>query len=292
MTPLDAPFGALVEGWDPGAALSGTDLLQLQTGLNEHLLLLFRGHRVPNDEELVNFARCFGELAQVAEVFTAVVAPRHPEILPVENEPQENGGQREHQDVGVLPWHADYSYLKRPAVESFLEAVEIPDEGGATSFCNLYRAWDALDPVRRDRFAAMKARHSIDGYKATKRAVETEEGHDVNPQNGSYQVEINPALSGPAVWHPMGYAHPRSGKTALYVDAMVCEFEGMADDAALELRNELIAQATRQDNVYRHEWCRGDFLVFDAFGSLHRREAFDPQQRRAMRQLSTLFPRR
>jgi taurine dioxygenase/pentalenolactone F synthase len=43
-----------------------------------------------------------------------------------------------------------------------------------------------------------------------------------------------------------------------------------------------------EENVYCHDWQVGDMVMFDTLGSLHRRDSWDPSQRRVMRQLSTM----
>jgi pentalenolactone F synthase len=309
ITPLEAPFGAKVEGWDPGSPLSETDFGLLQGALRDHVLLLFRGHRTPRDEELVSFARCFGEVAPVADLWG--VTWGHPDILLVTNEVDEDG-----YDVGVggssvLTWHADYSYLDRPAKESFLEASKLPGEGGVTSFCNLYRAWEWLDPSVREKLAGLHASHRFYLYRAwespdpseRKKLAGVHVSHrseyaaaNEEQRRGMSQERQNPGLRDPMpkhqVWHPIAFQHPEFGKTALYMDVMVREIEGMTVDAAKRLRDDLIAAATAPDNVYRHEWRLGDMVVFDAVGSLHQRGSFDPHQVRTMRQLSTIVPSR
>jgi alpha-ketoglutarate-dependent taurine dioxygenase len=120
-----------------------------------------------------------------------------------------------------------------------------------------------------------------------KHAEESEE-----EQNATAQEQKNPYLHDPdlehQVWHPMAYSHPDFGRKALYADSFLYEIEGMSIGDTLRLRDELIARATEPENVYRHDWQAGDFVVFDAVGSMHRRDSFDLTQTRHMRQISTL----
>jgi len=285
--PLGGCFGAHVAGWEPGKALPDAEFEQIRQALLDHLVLVFRGHRVPGDQELVDLARCFGDLAQAAELFG--VASPHPDILPVTNEPDEAGNQTGVEGGGILPWHTDYSYLDRPAKESFLEAFVLPDHGGATSFCNMYRAWEALPPARREQLAARRGWHTTRAFMPAKSAEES-----VEERASTAAEHKNPYLHDPGpehqVWHPLAFDHPESGRTALYADAFLYEIEGMRPDETIRLRGELIEAATQPDNVYTHQWQRGDLVVFDAVGSLHRRDSFDLRQTRSMRQLSTIVP--
>jgi len=62
---------------------------------------------------------------------------------------------------------------------------------------------------------------------------------------------------------------------------------GMARPESSALLKELHLHATRPERVYAHDWELGDLVMFDALGTLHRRDSWDPTQRRLMRQLST-----
>lgn len=58
-----------------------------------------------------------------------------------------------------------------------------------------------------------------------------------------------------------------------------------ADSSAL--LKQLHLHATRPEQVYAHDWEVGDLIMFDTLGTMHRRDSWDPTQRRLMRQLST-----
>ena len=64
---------------------------------------------------------------------------------------------------------------------------------------------------------------------------------------------------------------------------------GLPRDESDALLKELHAHSTRSSTVYAHGRQLGDMIVFDTLGSLHRRDAWEPTQRRVMRQLSTLW---
>ena len=287
ITPLDAPFGALVEGWESDQPSGAERTTQLRRALADHLVLVLRGHRVPSHDELAGLARGFGELAQAAELFG--VASPHPDILPVTNEPDVDGNQKGVEGGGILPWHTDYSYLERPAKESFLEAFQIPETGGATSFCNMYRAWEGLPVDRRERLGGQRGWHSTLAFMPAKTAEES-----AAERAATERERKNPYLHDPGpqhvVWHPMAYEHPESKRKALYADSFLHQIEGLSLEESIRVRQELIETATRPDNVYTHEWELGDLVIFDAVGSLHRRGSFDLRQTRNMRQLSTLVP--
>ena len=63
----------------------------------------------------------------------------------------------------------------------------------------------------------------------------------------------------------------------------------MPKDESDELLKELSTHSTNSDYVYAHDWQVGDMVMFDTLGTLHRRDAWDPSERRVMRQMSTLW---
>ena len=62
---------------------------------------------------------------------------------------------------------------------------------------------------------------------------------------------------------------------------------GLPREESSALLKQLHLHSTQPERVYAHRWEVGDLVMFDALGGLHRRDSWDPGQRRVMRQLST-----
>src|SRR5438876_4616492 len=60
--PLAAPLGAVVKGMDFSGEIADVVRDEVEEALHRYLLLLFRGHSVPSDEDLNRFSSAFGEL--------------------------------------------------------------------------------------------------------------------------------------------------------------------------------------------------------------------------------------
>lgn len=287
---LPAPLGAEVRGLDLTEDVSdqGLDQVasQIKSWLREHLVLVFRGHPIPTDAQLVRFARHFGELV----VGTAFLGDRseHPEILPITNLVDDDGVPLGTGAAAEFPWHIDYSYLERVARESFLDALELPRAQSSTYYCDLYRALETLPKARVDELRDLVAHHDLRGFIADPadreqvgRAQRLKE--ERNRREGIAQPPV------PERDRPLIMRHPETGREALYVSPgntrYVCGLSAEESDLLLQ---ELFAHATRPERVYRHDWRVGDLLVVDAIGGMHRRDRFDPGDRRCMRQLSTL----
>ena len=52
---------------------------------------------------------------------------------------------------------------------------------------------------------------------------------------------------------------------------------------------EIFAEAIRPERIYKHSWRKGDMVVWDTIGTVHRRDSFPSNEIRDMRQMSTLF---
>jgi len=294
--PQPGPLGAIVEGWLPDAELTPALKAEIVQALQSHQVLIFRGQELPSDDALIGFAHAFGDLVKGSEWF-GDIGPL-PEILRVNNlvddagVPQGTGGSMS------LEWHADYSYVPTVGKESFLEAVELPEDPPATSFCSQYAALETLPKATVELLRGLRAHHSITGYSSRNDEVSVSD----SPQAGTnFREEFaakrdrNQALGIqrpdiPQATHPVIVRHPDSGREILYVSKGITRrIVDMPKDESDALLKELAAHSTKPDNVYAHNWQVGDLVMFDTLGTLHRREAWDPSQRRVMRQLSTFW---
>ena len=88
---------------------------------------------------------------------------------------------------------------------------------------------------------------------------------------------------------PMIMRHPETGREALYVSpGNTSRILDLPEEESEALLGELFEHSTQRQSIYRHDWQVGDLIVFDALGGMHRRDRFDANDRRYMRQLSSL----
>ena len=275
----DAPLGAMVRGWEPSESLDDADREQIVDGLSRYRVLVFRGQPQPADAELVRFVEFFGQPIKGSEWFRNAGAL--PEILPVTNTRGRDGMRLGVEGATDLEWHADYSYVATPAKTSFLNAVELPAEPPHTYFCDMYRAFETLDPALQDRLRGLRATHSIADYMA-----EPDRGFSAKVERDAAAGVERPDI--PEAEHPIVVRHPDTGHEILYVSRGITRgVVGMERPESSALLKELHLHATRPEAVYAHDWEVGDLIMFDTLGTMHRRDSWDPTQRRLMRQLST-----
>jgi alpha-ketoglutarate-dependent taurine dioxygenase len=286
---LAEPIGAIVNGWSPEREPSAADRETIERALRQYLVLVFRGHASPSDAELVRFAGGFGDLVKGTEWFGDMV--EFPEVLPITNRIGDDGIAQGTGGTAEFPWHADYSYVQRPGKESFLEAVELPTQAPKTCFCSQYVALETLPKALARPLRGRTAFHSLGDFV------------DVDDESDSAQ-EILAGVAGkrrrderlgierpayPEAIHPVLLEHPESGRAALYVSPGITRYiVGMPADESDDLLAELHAHSTRPEFVYAHDWEVGDMVMFDTLGAMHRRDGWESEEPRFMRQLSSM----
>ncbi len=250
LKPTAGPLGAIVGGLDLRDDLDEPTLSAIRSGLQAHLLLVLRGHEPPSDAQLLRLAAALGKVGDFAG--SGETRPGHPAIGIVSNI-VEDGREIGATGAKALPWHTDTCWGRLRRFQ-MLDAMEVSSDGGATYWADTYSAFERLPPGERERLSSLRVVH---------------EGL------GEHSV------------HPLVVTNPDSGRRALFLTKMLKVLKLPAADSD-ELLDRLRAHATAPDLVYRHDWKVGDLVLWDALGTLHRRDAFDPSSRRYLRVLCTL----
>lgn len=297
--PMAEPLGAWVGGWQPQRELSAVEHAAILRGLRQYQVLVFRGHGQPTDVELSQFARGFGQLIKGSEWFGDI--GDHAEILPVNNIKDKDGVPLGTGGAAALEWHTDYSYVSTVGKESFLEAVELPESAPQTCFCSQYVALETLPRATVNLLRSMTAFHSTRYSARGKKQIGMTPSADnrYGPERAREDFLKKKARNArlgikqpriPEATHPVVLRHPDSGRELLYVNPGITQYiVDMPTDESAGLLQELFAHSTQEGGVYAHDWKVGDMVMFDTLGTLYRRDAWDPTEKRAMRQLSTLW---
>ncbi len=234
----------------------------------DHQVLLFRDQAL-SDEHLIAFSRRFGALdwAPVQENGRRFVDGR-PEIYVVSNV-IEKGVAIGSLGAGEAVWHTDMSYLSDPPKASMLYALEVPSVGGATGFCDMYRAYAELPAELRQRIEGRTLKH------------------DGTYNSGGYVRQgVTPTddpTTSPGTSHPIVCTHPETGRETLYLGRRRNAYIDGLSLAELEaLLDVLWRYATRDSLTWYNEWRVGDLVLWDNRCTMHRREPFDAASRRIM----------
>lgn len=278
--PLIPGFGAMVHDVDL-ANLTLEEWKQIHTAFLENGgLLLVRGqhHLCDMPGAVKDFASRFGSLEDNEKYFISGrsnwLHEAHREILCVGNALGDRSMLIKVDPSAELLWHCDDSFRDPQPMGSCFFCVEAPDEGAATFFASGTLAWRALPDTQREQLRKFAAVHDY-GYLD---AVLRRENPDRPP--------LPPEAIGEPQLRPLAAVHPETAAEALYVPG--CHIASVVDlSNGQELDRDgviapLLAHATQPEHSYRHEWLRGDCLVWDNRCTLHAPSAFDDDQRRRL----------
>ena len=234
----------------------------------EAQVLVFRGqHLGPSD--FLTFARQFGQ--PEPHVIDQFHHSEHADILILSNR-KKDGEPIGLADAGTY-FHTDYSYLDVPARATLLYSIEVPKKGGDTLFADQYSAYDDLPSSLKRKVENLVALHhygnrdDLDKGSRTVASVLTEE----QEQKMTW------------VRHPVVRKHPVTGRKALYsVSGSSFGIEGMPEDEAIALLDELKDHATQQKYQLRLKYGVGDVVIWDNASLLHSATLTDPGDPRTL----------
>lgn len=274
--PLGSAIGADVAGVDL-AALDDVAFAAIERAWHEHLVLRFRNQHL-SDAELMDFSCRFGELDRVPIRAAGVLANDDPRVA-VAPEARDYVNIISNVKVGGEPigglgnyeahWHTDMSYNDIPPMASVLHGIEVPPEGGNTSFANMYAAYAALDEATKQRLDRLVCVHD-----ASRNSVgELRRGF----------VEVSDPSETVGARHPIVRTHPVTRRKCLFLGRRRSAYVlGLTVADSEALLDRLWAHATRPEFCWTQVWCAGDVVIWDNRCVLHRRDDFDDNYRRVM----------
>ena len=270
ITPLPNDFVAEVTGLE-ASRVDGSTFDALYSAWLRYPILRLRGQHL-DEAQLQAFSNRFGPL-EYAPMGRISDAERdqlpNPFVATISNIVEKG------RPIGGLgnaeaAWHTDMSYIESPPTASILYAVEAPEEGGDTHFCNMIAALAALPTALCARVRSARLKH--DAAHDSVGALRRGHGHARSP------------LEAPGAVHPMVRPHPDNGTEALFLgrrqDAYV---EGLPLAESETLLDEVWRYVALPDAIWTQRWHVGDLLVWDNRSVMHRRAAFAPNARRLMR---------
>ena len=268
---IGGSFAREVQGvqlWQP---LAEADRATMLAAYREAGVLVFRRQAL-SEGELVAFGRSVGAPSIYAETAWLSVTP---EVIILSNLLSSDGKLLGGLANNKLDWHTDQSYYAEPVTGCFLYGVEIPAEGGETSWASLYTAYETLPA---------EIKKAVDGAVGTFSFAARVGGRN-RKVNDNHDSERR-IRETPDVKHPLVNVHPKSGRKALFIDPKtVTSIDGMPDDEAQDLLAQLLAHTIQPQNVYDHDWQPGDLVLWDNAVVLHKREGFPSECSRLMKRM-------
>jgi len=231
-------------------------------------VLVFRGQRLTPSRYL-KFARQFGR--PEPHVINQFHHPEHADILILSNV-KKDGEPIGLADAGTY-FHTDYSYLDVPARATLLYSIEVPKKGGDTLFADQYTAYEELPASLKRTVENRVALHHYGNR----------DDQDKSSRTVASVLTEDQEKKMAWVRHPVVRKHPVTGRKALYsVSGSSFGIEGMREDEAIELLDELKAHATQQKYQYRLKYGVGDVVIWDNASLLHSATLTDPEDPRTL----------
>jgi taurine dioxygenase len=271
--PLTERFGTEISGLDLREALPDGVLGELAALFHRRQVLLFRSP-VLSPREYVGFIRQFGEPdpSDTSRYHAPVDIDGFKGLRLVSN--IEEGGRNKGQfGADEMGWHQDRWTDAAPPPATALHGVEVTRSGGRTGIANLCDAYDALPAGLRGRIEGRSIHFPL----------------RVNDFDGELD-EADIADEGLFRVVPLVQHHAVTGRRFLFLGARrilayidtAPRITGLGKAASAELLDAIYDHIARPEFAYLHQWRAGDVLLWDNRCCAHRRESFDPAERRLL----------
>lgn len=268
VTPLGQYVGADIGGIDLAGPISDAQFSQIHDAWMRYQVLRFRGHDLSKDQ-LMAFSNRFGELDKAPiNVRGKPWVEGYPNMAVMSNIKVE-GESIGSLGYGEAVWHTDMSYNDITPSGALLYAIEVTKTGGETGFLNMYHAYETLP-------AELKA--AVEG-KSIK--------HDAS-RNSAGELragfrDVTDPREAPGAVHPIVVRHPVTGRRALFLGRRPFGYVvGMSLEESEALLDSLWAHATQPGLAWFQKWNVGDLLIWDNRCVMHKRTAFDANERRLL----------
>jgi taurine dioxygenase len=270
--PLTAHLGAEISDVKLAEEISDDVFHAIYRAYLRYRVLLFPPQELPPERQ-VKFARRFGEVQ--IHVMNQYHADGFPELYRLSNLDDQGRPNGRHPDKGTLYWHTDGSWRRVTGQATIIYGEVVPKVGGETHFCDMYGAYERLDPAWKSRIANLRAVHNLD-FSRTRR-------HGEDPMSEAQRRET------PPVDHPVVRTHPETGRKCLYLGDHAESIVGMPYAEGRAVIEELNVLAVHPDLTYEHRWTPKELIVWDNRCVMHRATPYDPAtQARVVRRCTVL----
>jgi alpha-ketoglutarate-dependent taurine dioxygenase len=175
--------------------------------------------------------------------------------------------------LGTFFYHMDGMPIESipPPKATLLSARVVAPKGGQTQFASTRAAYEALSSAQKAEFEGLRVLHSA---RAGVRRVFETEAELAGIRVGAVAGER------PLVWTS------RSGRKSLLIGETADRVVGMPLAEGRALLARLLEWAGQPDFSYSHEWQKGDLVMWNNCGALHRVVPYDRDSGRMMHRTS------
>jgi alpha-ketoglutarate-dependent taurine dioxygenase len=166
-------------------------------------------------------------------------------------------------------WHMDGTKYEIPPKATNLKCEVPPSSGGDTEFANLFAAYADLPESKKAQLRNLRAVHSAE-------AANLKFFKNPSEEDRQRWLKDGPPTEQPLVWKQS------DGRTSLVIGSTADHIVGMDLAQGRALLDELLAWCTQPQYCYRHTWRKGDMVIFNNCGLLHRAHHYTVDSGRLM----------
>jgi alpha-ketoglutarate-dependent taurine dioxygenase len=281
--PTGQVLGATIEGLDLSVSLEEREVESIIQALGRHGVVRFPRQQLTARQQK-DFAARFGELE--INVAGSFQEPGIPEVMTLSNI------VRDGKPIGMADagqdWHTDMSYSTMIAFANVLYALEVPMRNGkalgATEFSSMHAAYEGLPKDLQQKMNGMTVLHDFNKFWEMMRR-----------EKGSKRPPLTEAQrkTKPPVSHPIFLVHPITGRKVLYANpgysVRINELPQKESDEMLAF---LFQHQLKPEFRYRHDWAKGDLLMWENFGTIHNAIAdYGPDEHRLIKRCQVMATR-
>jgi alpha-ketoglutarate-dependent taurine dioxygenase len=284
LVPSGRAMGATIEGLDLGRPLEERAVEEVIQALGRYGVVRFPGQQLSAQQQK-DFAARFGEL-EINVASGAYQEPGIPEVMILSNI------VRDGRPIGLADagqdWHTDMSYSRTIAFANVLYALEVPQRNGkplgATEFSSMQAAYEGLPEHLKKSLEGKTVLHDFNKF-----------WEKMRRERGSKRPPLTEAQrkAKPPVSHPIFLRHPITGRKVLYANPgysmRINELPEKESDETLQF---LFEHQLKPEYRYRHEWSKGDLLMWENFGTIHNAIAdYGPDEHRLIKRCQVMATR-
>ena len=251
VTPYGGELGAAIHGVDLSQEMDDQTYSEIKQALLENLVIFFRDQDI-TPEQQISFGRRFGRL----HVHPYIPCYKnYKEIIELAADSGHTGKNRLSNE-----WHVDLSYIQDPPLAAILRAVNPPQRGGDTMWCNLYKAYDTLSDTMKDMLEGLVAVHDVT---KTYRRQELHEEGGARTYTHSYQTT-------PPVEHDIIRVHPETDKKFLYISELTTtHIKGLHENESDTILKMLFEHINWKELQCRFYWEKNSIAMWDNRSTVH-----------------------
>jgi taurine dioxygenase len=283
LVPTGKVLGATIEGLELSQPLEEREVEAIIEALGRYGVVRFPRQRLTGRQQK-DFAARFGELE--INVAGAYQEPGIPEVMILSNIVKDG------KPIGLADagqdWHTDMSYSRMIAFANVLYALEVPQRDGkplgATEFASMHAAYAGLAESLKKKLEGMTVLHDFNKFWEMMRR-----------EKGSKRPALTEAQrkAKPPVSHPIFLTHPITGKKVLYANpGYSVRINELPEQESDEMLAFLFEHQLKPEYRYRHEWAKGDLLMWENFGTIHNAIAdYGPNEHRLIKRCQVMATR-